>query len=137
MLGTAIALAAEKFSNKTDKGGEPYVLHLLYVMEGMDTHDEKIVAVLHDVIEDTDVTAEDLLKMGFSRSLVRSIELLTHLPEDDYMTYVRRLAMDPIAKKVKKRDLEHNTQLSRMKGLRQKDFERLQTYHTAYAYLKN
>lgn len=142
-LGIAIALAAEVFKDKTDKGGRPYIEHCLWVMNKMDTDEERIVAVLHDVIEDSKnlerpITEQDLRDMRFSEKAICNIGVLTHDPREDYETvYIKRIALYPIARKIKLADLEHNTQVSRLKGLRQKDFVRLEKYLRSYVYLKN
>lgn len=139
LLGKAIALASEQFKNTTDKGGNPYILHCLYVMEKVKPLGEEamIVGVLHDLLEDTSITAEDLYEMGFSWKTIRKIELVTHQEGEDYMDYIKRAASDQVSRAVKMADLEHNSQIFRMKGLREKDFKRLEKYFTAYQYLSN
>ncbi len=142
-LGIAYALAAEVFKDKTDKSGRPYFEHCLYVASKMDTDEEKIIALLHDVPEDTKdtpnpITSQTLRDIGFSEEIIRNVDILTHQPEDDYESvYIRRIAKYPKAKKVKLVDLEHNSQVTRLKGLRQKDFMRLEKYLRSYVYLKN
>lgn len=137
MLGTAIAIAAEEFENVKDKGGNPYILHCLYVMNRVKHLGETamIVGVLHDVLEDTDTTISDLLASGFTEEVVLLLDNVTHRVGEDYMDYIKRTAQHPISKAVKMADLEHNSQIFRMKGLRQKDFKRLEKYFTAYQYL--
>jgi (p)ppGpp synthase/HD superfamily hydrolase len=139
MLDVAIALAARKFEGRFDKGGQPYILHCLFVMFQMDPddHDLMIIAVLHDLIEDTDFTIEMLRILGFSERVLTALTLLTHLDGVPYMDYIRAIAMNPDARKVKRADLRHNSSIMRMKGLRGKDFQRLEKYHTAYEYLKD
>jgi hypothetical protein len=142
MLDVAIALAAEKFKGKFDKGGQPYILHCLYVMNAVcpeqDDHELMCIAVLHDIIEDTDVTAQDLYDLGFSHRVVNGIECMTHKDGEDYMdVYIRRCALNPDSKRCKRKDLIHNSHIMRMKGLREKDFRRLEKYHRAYAYLND
>lgn len=137
-LGVAYALVAEVFKNKTDKSGRPYFEHCLYVANKMDTDEEKIIALLHDVVEDTDITLDYLRGVGFSEEILRNVDVLTYKGSEDYETfYIRRIAMYPKAKKVKLADLEHNSQVTRLKGLRQKDFMRLEKYLRSYVYLKN
>jgi (p)ppGpp synthase/HD superfamily hydrolase len=137
MLGKAIAIAAEAFETKKDKGGYPYILHCLYVMNGVKALGEEaqIAAVLHDLIEDTKWTATDLLDEGFNTHTVDIIVMLTHKPNEPYDDYVKRVSMNRIARKIKMVDLQHNSNITRMKGLRDKDFKRLEKYHRAYAYL--
>lgn len=142
-LGLAIAIASKAFENKVDKSGKPYILHCLWVMNRLGDVDEDlmITAVLHDIVEDTDEHSEinytfaKLTELGFSDQVIGELHLLTHNPETPYDKYIKAIAVSPRAKKVKKADLEHNTMIARLKGLREKDFERLEKYHKAYVYL--
>lgn len=139
MLGTAIALASEVFRNATDKGGKPYILHCLQVMHWVDQSDETLmqIAVMHDVIEDTHVTLNDLRALGFSERVVNALDSLTHWKGEPYDNYINRVATNGDAVKVKLADLRHNSDIMRIKGLREKDFERLEKYHRAYSYLSS
>lgn len=134
-LAIAIALAAEGFKNKFDKAGEPYILHCLRVMDRMDTEEEKIVAVLHDTVEDGVCTIKDLGELKFSSKIVYSIYLLTHKKEDTYSEYIRKVSTDEVATKVKLSDLRDNSDITRLKGLTKKDFDRIEKYHTSFIYL--
>lgn len=138
MLSKAIQLAADLFEGKFDKGGHPYILHCLYVMNKMnqDDHELMAIAVLHDVVEDTDFTLEILREVGFSDRVVWGVQALTHEDGIPYMDYIKIISFNEDARKVKIADLRHNSDIMRMKGLRKKDFERLEKYHTAYEYLK-
>jgi (p)ppGpp synthase/HD superfamily hydrolase len=138
MLAKAIAIAALAHKNQVDKGGKPYILHPLWVMDRVRHlgEDYMIVAVLHDVVEDSkDWSFVDLSKEGFNQNVMYALSLLTHNPDISYDDYIKAIALDPIAKAVKLRDLEHNTKITRLKGLRKKDFDRLEKYHRAYTYL--
>jgi (p)ppGpp synthase/HD superfamily hydrolase len=137
-LGLAISIVATAFEDKCDKGGQPYVLHCLHVMNQMPEDDEelRIIAVLHDLIEDTRWTLQDLRDHGFSDRVVWGVQVLTHDPEEEYMKYIERISFTDDARLVKTADLRHNADIMRMKGLRKKDFDRLQKYFTAYEYLK-
>jgi (p)ppGpp synthase/HD superfamily hydrolase len=142
MLTTAIKIAAEAFENDRDKGGTPYIMHLLYVMHKVKPHGEEamICAVLHDLIEDKECegyTFEYLRDCGFSEEVILILQLLTHRKNIPYMDYIKSIAGHPIAKVIKIADLEHNTKVSRLKGLRKKDFDRLEKYSIAYQYLKD
>jgi (p)ppGpp synthase/HD superfamily hydrolase len=98
-----------------------------------------ICAVLHDVVEDCEaqgVTFDFLRKEGFSEEVIVILQLLTHRKDTDYMQYIKALSVHPIAAAIKRADLEHNSQITRLKGLRAKDFDRLQKYAIAYEYLK-
>lgn len=139
-LNKAIAIASNAFENVNDKGGNPYILHCLRVMNGVKHlgSTAMICAVLHDLIEDcNDWSFEKLRQNGFSEEVIVILQLLTHRKETDYMDYIRAIAVHPIAKAVKMSDLEDNSQITRLKGLRQKDFKRIEKYFTAYEYLKD
>lgn len=138
MLAKAIQIASTAHLNQTDKGGKPYILHPLWVMDRVRHlgEDYMIVAVLHDVVEDSkDWSFVDLSKEGFNQNVMYALSLLTHNPDISYDDYIKAIALDPIAKAVKLRDLEHNSKITRLKGLRKKDFDRLEKYHRAYTYL--
>lgn len=139
MLDKAISIAAQAFEGKYDKGGQPYILHCLTVMKAIPEDDDELrcIAVLHDLVEDTEWTLEDLQKVGFSNRVIRGVETLTHDPEVSYDDYIKKIARYSDARKVKLADLRHNSDIMRMKGISRKDFERLERYHRSYAYLKN
>ena len=136
-LGHAISIVAKAFENKCDKGGQPYILHCLHVMYKMPENDPELrmIAVFHDLIEDTTWTLEDLKALGFSQRVIFGVQALTHDPDMPYMDYIKMISFNSDATKVKIADLDHNSRMMRMKGLRKKDFERLEKYHIAYAYL--
>ena len=139
LLSTAIAITAEAFIGKLDKGGQPYILHCLHVMNRMpkDDHELMMIAVMHDLLEDTDITHHELVEQGFSYRVVSALKVLTHdhgMPYDDYIGWV---ALSEDATLVKRADLRHNSDIMRMKGLRQKDFKRLEKYHRSFEYLKD
>lgn len=138
MLDKAIAIASEAFAGKHDKGGVPYIMHCLHVMRGVKHLGEEamIAAVLHDLIEDTKWTAEKLIAEGFNEHTVVIISLLTHRKGEPYMDYVKRVSVNHIARAIKMCDLRHNSDIHRMKGLEEKDIERLIKYHKAYAFLR-
>lgn len=138
-LAKAISIAAHAFVDKTDRGKNPYILHCLHVMNAVKNlgEDAMIAAVLHDLIEDTHWTLDDLLKEGFSHQIVSVIGLLTHDKEMEYMEYIEEISISPIARAIKLADLRHNSDIHRMKGLAEKDFIRLEKYHKAYAYLRD
>ena len=139
MLSKAIRIAAIAFEGKFDKGGIPYILHCLHVMNGVSAlgEDAMIVGVLHDLIEDTRWTLEDLVKEGFSYTIISAVALLTHNPKEAYVDYIKEIAHNPLARAVKMEDLKHNSDIMRLKGRRKKDFDRLEKYCSAYEYLKN
>lgn len=140
LLAKAISIASLEFINKTDKSGQPYILHCLWVMHKVrhlgDVY--MIVAVLHDLIEDTDWTIERLFAQGFTKEIIDAIDILTHKKHQEYSgDYIIQIKNNPIAREIKLRDLEHNSKITRLKGLREKDINRVKKYHEAYTYLKN
>ena len=139
MLAKAIRIAAQAFEGKYDKGGSPYILHCIHVMNAVKDYGEDymIVAVLHDLLEDTDWTGLGLLNIGFSREVIDSIEYLTHDEYESYDDYIRKISTNKVATIIKMADLRHNSDIHRMKGLRDKDFARLEKYHKVYAYLRD
>lgn len=136
-LALAIAITAEAFKDKLDRGGHPYILHCLHVMNNSEGDEHvKCASVMHDLIEDTDYTFESLTKLGFSDKTIGILHLLTHNPETPYMEYIKAIAVSKEATKIKMADLEHNSNITRLKGIGKKDFDRMEKYHTAYLYLK-
>ena len=133
----ALELAVEKHKNQTDKAGNPYILHPLHVMENVNSKEGKIVAILHDIIEDTDITENYLLKIGLSKRIVDAVVALTRSEDIDYQEYIKNLGSNPLAKKVTLADLEHNMDLKRLPTLEEKDLERNRKYQIAYHYLIN
>jgi (p)ppGpp synthase/HD superfamily hydrolase len=136
-LAMAIKLASEVFVNKTDKAGKPYILHCLRVMNAVNQNDPELmqIAVLHDVVEDTHITIADLQELGFSNRVCNAIYALTHVEGENYEDYIKGIAMNIDAKAVKRADLIDNSNITRLKGLRKKDFDRLEKYHKAFVYL--
>ncbi|MBB5536936.1 HD domain-containing protein [Rhizobium giardinii] len=113
-LDNAIKLATEAHAGQVDKGGQPYILHPLRVMLAMAITDERIVAVLHDVVEDTDVSCDDLYWVhGFKPDIVTAIAALTRRNGEDYFDFIRRVAANSIAQAVKIADLRDNLDPSR------------------------
>lgn len=133
----ALELAVEKHKNQTDKAGNPYILHPLHVMENVNSKEGKIVAILHDIIEDTDITEDYLFKIGLSKRIVDAVVALTRSKDMDYQEYIKNLSSNPLAKEVKLADLEHNMDLKRLPTLEEKDLERNRKYQIAYHYLIN
>ena len=140
LLAKAISLAAEGFKDHIDKGGRPYILHCLRVMNNVDQQDEElmIIAVLHDTIEDLGFTPQFLYSQGFSARVVEAVTLLTFNPKEmSYDEYIKKLAHNKDCVAVKKADLKDNSDITRLKGLRKKDMERLEKYNRAWVYLSN
>ena len=127
----AMKLCFEAHKNQTDKSGLPYVFHPFHVAEQM--HDEKttIVALLHDVIEDTSYTLQDLRAMGFNQEVLDAIALMTHDNNVPYMEYVAKIRENPIARTVKLADLRHNSDLTRMDEITETELKRVEKYKAA------
>jgi (p)ppGpp synthase/HD superfamily hydrolase len=126
MLEKAIELALKYHKGQIKNGtGEEFILHVLRVMLKMNTEDEKIAAVLHDVIEKSNCTLEDLKKHGFSDKIVNTVDALSKRKGEDYSDYIKRVKKDPVAVKIKIADLEDNMDLKNMKELTQVDIEKM------------
>lgn len=115
MTEKALKLCFEAHKDQIDKSGMPYVFHPFHLAEQMKTEDETIVALLHDVVEDTDTTIEDLISMSFNENVIEAISLLTHDANVDYFDYVRAIKENEIARAVKLADLRHNSDISRLR----------------------
>ena len=131
----AAMIAYKAHAGQVDKAGEPYILHPLHVMKHVSTNDEKIVALLHDVIEDTDCTLEDLRKEHFSENVLEALAMMTHDKSVPYMDYIAKIKENPLARAVKIADLQHNMDLKRIPNPTEKDYERLEKYKAALRHL--
>lgn len=140
-LEQAIAIAARVHEGQVDKAGQPYILHPLRVMFRLKTEEERIVAVLHDVVEDSDVTFAQLKEEGFSARVLEALEGVTKRPEEEgdagYEAFVRRAGANPLARRVKIADLLDNMDLTRLSELSERDFSRLDRYMKALRYLES
>ena len=132
----AMQIAFNAHKDQLDKSDVPYIFHPMYLAEQMDTEEECIVALLHDVVEDSDMTFEQLEK-EFSANVISVLKLLTHDKAVDYMDYVKEIKKNPIATKVKISDLTHNSDLSRLNVITEKDLKRKEKYQKALDLLKN
>ena len=135
-LEQAVALAAKSHEGQKDKFGRTYILHPLRIMMQMESETEMIAAVLHDVVEDCDVSLEDLRTKGFSAEVLNAVDCLTHKQGESYGKYIDRCLLDPIARKVKIADLEDNMDVKRIDKMRWKDASRLARYHEAWKKLR-
>lgn len=139
-LALAIYIASEEFKDTLDKSGQPYILHCLRVMNSVNQKDPELmqIAVLHDLIEDTNYEIVDLGTLGFSHRVLCALSLLTHDKKvSSYEDYIKALVHNKDAVEVKLADLKDNSNITRLKGLRKKDFDRLEKYHKAFVYLNN
>lgn len=134
LLMRAIAIATQAHKGQTDRSGKPYITHPLRVMEACETTAQKIVAVLHDVVEDTAVTLEELAA-EFPPAIVEAVDFMTHRPEVTYEQYIARLASNAIARAVKLRDLTDNMDLRRLVAITDDDVTRCRKYLKAFRFL--
>ena len=123
----ALEIVTNLFENDLDKGGMPYILHLLYVYRHVSTEEEKVVGLLHDTLEDKDVTKEDLLEVGFSEKIVKDVVTLTRVKPIEYTDYIENMLQNGSveALHVKLADLEHNMDITRIKNPSIKEIERV------------
>jgi (p)ppGpp synthase/HD superfamily hydrolase len=135
LLEKAIAIAVEAHRGQKDRAGAPYILHPLRVMARVQSEPEKIVAILHDVVEDTDWTLERLKQQGFSDDILQAIDCVTKREGEPYDDFVKRSAPNPLARRVKLADLEDNMDIRRLNEVAPKDLERLNKYRKAWEYL--
>ena len=135
-LETAIKLAVDAHQGQTDKAGKPYILHPLRLMMQCETEALQIVAVLHDVIEDSGVTPANLRNLGFSDEVVGALSCLTKQKGEDYFAFISRAMSNPLARRVKELDLIDNMNSSRLTELSDTDVARLRKYIAALAQLR-
>jgi (p)ppGpp synthase/HD superfamily hydrolase len=132
-LQRALEIAVTAHSGQHQKDGTPYVLHPIRLMFSLGNPNARILALLHDVVEDTDTTFEKIENEGLPAEIMEALRLLTHDPEDSYEAYIERIATNPLARLVKLADLTDNMDIRRIPGpLSDKDFARLKKYHGAW-----
>ena len=135
-LEDAIRLAVEAHRGQLDKFGQPYVLHPFRVMLRLTTETERIVGVLHDVIEDTATTVDDLRQMGYSEEILQALDGVTKREGESYEDFVQRSKGNPISRRVKLADLEDNMDIRRLPAVTARDLERLARYRKAWTVLQ-
>lgn len=133
----AMKLCFEAHKNQLDKSGLPYVLHPIHLAEQMDDENCTVTALLHDIIEDTSYTLEDLRQMGYPVPVLEALVLLTHDKDIPYMDYVAAIKANPIARKVKLADLRHNSDLTRLNTIDEKALNRVKKYREAINFLES
>lgn len=133
----ALKLCFEAHKEQEDKSGMPYVFHPFHLAEQMGDENTTVVALLHDVVEDTDNTLDDLRELGFGENVLEALKLLTHDDGVDYMEYVQAIKGNPIAKEVKLADLRHNSDISRLDTVDEKALTRREKYLQALALLED
>jgi (p)ppGpp synthase/HD superfamily hydrolase len=136
LLQRAIAIATKAHEGQVDKAGNPYLDHPLFVMENVNTLEEKIVAVLHDAIEDSELTFDQLRSEGFPEVIILAIAAITKREGEAYAAYLERAIANPIALRVKIADVTHNLDLRRIANPTEADFQRIAKYKTVLSQLR-
>lgn len=126
----AMIFAYNAHQNQFDKANIPYIYHPIHIAEQMDTELECIVALLHDVVEDTDITFNDLEK-EFPKEVIDLLKILTHDKKIDYIEYIKKVKINPIATKIKIADLKHNSDITRLENITTTDLKRIEKYKKA------
>ena len=135
MIDIALAISKKAHAGQVDKAGIDYIQHPVYVASQVKTEQEKAVALLHDVLEDSDITAADLLAYGLSNEVVTAVQTLTKKKGQSYQDYLEKVKSNNLARVVKLADLKHNSDLSRLKSVSDTDRERVKKYKNAIRYL--
>ncbi|MCA9403041.1 MAG: GTP pyrophosphokinase [Candidatus Omnitrophica bacterium] len=136
-LQRAIAIAVEAHRDQTRRNGSPYVLHPLRVMLSFEDETRRIIGVLHDVVEDSDWSLDDLREEGFAAEVVAAVDALTKREGEDYQEYLDRLETDALARSVKLADLRDNMNVIELPVVREQDTQRLNRYRQAYQLLSD
>ena len=137
MTKKALCIAYKAHEGQVDKTGVPYIFHPFHLAESMTDENSTIVALLHDVMEDTDWTIDDLEKEGFNEDILTALKLMTHNPAEPYMDYISRLSTCPVARQVKLADLYHNSDRTRVENPDEKMLKRWEKYDRAIQLLKS
>ena len=135
MVIRALEIAAVAHAGQVDKAGIAYIRHPITVASLVETPEEKMVAYLHDVVEDTDVTLADLKEAGFSTAVLDAVNAMTHRKDEPREEYLKRVKANPLARRVKLADLTHNSDLSRIPDPKEKDIKRREKYLKELEYL--
>ena len=133
----AYEIAKKAHLGQIDKAGEDYIKHPEKVASFVNSDEEKAVAYLHDVIEDTELTLEDLREYGFSEEVLKAVDVITKKKGQDYQTYLNSVKENKLARVVKLADLRHNSDLTRLINITEKDIERKEKYQKAIDFLKS
>ena len=137
LLIKAFFLCVIKHWKQKDRAGKRYIWHPVHVMLNVKGYNEKIVALLHDIVEDTDVTIPDLKNLKFSKEVIEAVDVITKKKDQEYFSYLKSIKDNSIAKKVKIEDLKHNSDLKRLRSITQKDTDRAIKYKKAIDYLSS
>ena len=132
IIEKSLEIALKAYLGQTDKAGKTYILHPLRLMAKMETEEEMSVALLHDVIEDSNFTAEDLINKGIPSIVVDAVQCLTKIHGESYDNFLERVLENKLAAKIKKADIEDNINVLRLSTVEKKDLERIAKYHKAW-----
>ena len=132
IIEKSLEIALKAYSGQRDKAGKTYILHPLRIMSKMETEYEMSVALLHDVIEDSNYSADDLLKEGIPPEVVEAVQLLSKVSGETYDQFIDRIVNNSLASKVKLADIEDNINILRLESVGEKDLERVAKYHRAW-----
>lgn len=135
LINKAIIFAYNKHQGQLDKSGLPYIFHPWFLATQMTDEDSVIVALLHDILEDTDTKVDELITLGLNKELIETLLILTHNKEEDYYEYIKRIANNKLATVVKIADLKHNSDISRLDNVSEKDIVRNEKYRKSIEYL--
>lgn len=124
----ALVLSFQKHKEQLDKSGMPYIFHPFIVASEMKSEEMVCVALLHDVLEDTDTSQEELKALGFTQEIIDAIVAMRRKRDEDYFDYIMRVKSNPISREVKKADLKHNSDLTRFDEITPRDLERQEKY---------
>lgn len=132
----AMRTAYKAHEGQVDIAGMPYIFHPIHLAEQMDTEDSICLALLHDIVEDTDLTIKELRKRGFKEEVLIALELITKKPDEEYFSYIKKVKESPLATQVKIADLKHNMDVSRLKKPSKYSEKRIKKYKKALSLLK-
>lgn len=136
-IAKALEIAIQAHKGQTDKAGQPYIIHPITVALSQESEEAFVAAILHDVVEDSDYSIEDIASSGFSSEVVEAVRVLTHEKSVEYGEYIEAIRGNEIARSVKIADLMHNSDLSRLSVVTEKDIERCEKYKKSLRYLKD
>lgn len=136
LLNKAYTIACKAHEGQVDKAGVDYINHPVTVASYVNSEEEKVVALLHDVLEDSETTAEELLIAGIPEHLVDAVKVLTKPRKESYFSYIEGVKKNSLSRAVKLADLKHNSQLSRLPQITEKDQKRIEKYQKASAFLQ-
>lgn len=137
MLDLAIEIACKAHAGQKDKAGDNYILHPLRLMLKFNNDEERVVAILHDVIEDSDVSLDIIKNFGFSQAVVDALDCLTKRDNEQYEVFIHRLVGNNLSKRIKIEDIKDNLNLLRLHELNEYDLLRINKYHKALRFLEN